>query len=119
VILARLRRRRLALVLALLVTIPVVTFLLADRSPAIGSYRVSGDRTIIVMVAVGPGSWTRLGSVVETSDSVTVTVRSFHFQWGAGPGYAEIVEIFIALRDPLGARPVIDGGSGLAVPLQQ
>ena len=117
-ILARLRRRHVALVLLLLVTIPVLTFLLADRSPTIGSYRVSGDGTIVVTVAVGPGSWTRLGSVVETSETVTVTVRSFHFQWGAGPGYAALVELFIALDEPLGDRRVIDGSSGIAVPLQ-
>jgi hypothetical protein len=113
------RRRRIALVLVLLVTIPVVIFLLVDRSSTIGSYRVSGDRTIVLTAAVGPGSWTRLGSVVETSETVTVTVRSFHFQWGAGPGYAQLVEIFIALGEPLGDRTLIDGSSGIAVPRQQ
>ena len=115
-ILTWLRRHRLAL--ALIVAIPVVTFLLTDRSPQIVSYRLGDERTIVVTTAVGPGSWTRLGSVVETAESVTVTVRSFHFQFGAGPGYAALVEIVITLREPLGDRQVIDGSSGSAVPLQ-
>ena len=110
-------RHRLAL--SSLVAIPLATFILLHRAPSIWSYRVTDERTLVVTTGVGPGAWTRLGSVVETPESITITIRSFHFQLGTAPGLAVLVDIVVQLRDPIGDRQVIDGSLGTAIPREQ
>jgi hypothetical protein len=74
----RLKSRRLWVVLAVLAGLILVGRWL-DRSQPIQSYRVVDDRTIAVEVDASSPQWTRITSVTETSDRVTVSVGSFIF----------------------------------------
>jgi hypothetical protein len=87
-----------------------------DRSQPIQSYRVVDDRTIAVEVDASSPQWTRITSVTETSDRVTVSVGSFIFPWPqaeAGVGTSE--ELLVRLSHPVGSRSVIDGYTDDAV----
>jgi hypothetical protein len=87
-----------------------------DRPSALYGYRVVDERTLAVMSTEGPGAWTRVGSVVETPSSVTVTIRSVLVRLLPGTAEGIPVRSVIALRDPVDGRQVIDGSSGVAIP---
>ena len=111
----RLKSRRLWVVLAVLAGLILVGRWL-DRSQPIQSYRAVDDRTIAVEVDASSPQWTRINSVSETSDRVTVSVGSFLFPWPqpqAGVGTSE--ELLVTLSQPLGSRSVIDGYTGETV----
>jgi hypothetical protein len=95
----------------------VVAFVLiavraVDRPVRIDYYRVNAPNAIVVGVATGPRSWTRVVGVTETRSTVTITVSSVDFRWGPGTAYAVQVEVTVKLHDPLGDRPVLDGTDG-------
>ena len=111
----RLKSRRLWVVIAIAVGLILVGRWL-DRSQPIQSYRVIDDRTIAVEVDSSAPQWTRVTSVTETPDTVTVSVGSFIFPWPqaqAGVGTSE--ELLVTLSEPIGGRRVIDGNSGVTV----
>ena len=108
----RLKSRRLWVVIAVVAGLILVGRWL-DRSQPIQSYRVIDDRTIAVEVDSSSPQWTRITSVTETSDRVTVSVGSFIFPWPqaeAGVGTSE--ELLVTLSQPIGSRSVIDGYTG-------
>ena len=111
--LPRLRRRWIAVAVALVVLVAAVRLL--DGASWIYYYRVVDDRTLVVGIITGPGAWTRVTSVTETPATVEITVNSLLVQLGPGTAVGVPVESVATLRDPIGTRTVIDGSSGLPV----
>jgi hypothetical protein len=114
----RTRRRRLVLAAAALLlvgfgTVAVVRAL--DHPSWIYYYRLEGDRTLVLGTVDGPGANVRVTSVVETPTTVTVTVSPLLIGLGPSAGFGVQYESTATLPDPLGARAVIDGSSGLPV----
>ena len=104
--------------LALIVVIVIRSnaTVLANSSPRMDSYRLVDDRTIILTVAVGPRSWTRVTRVTETPTDVQITVESLVFPIPLpATAHLELRELTISLADDLGTRVVRDA-DGLAVP---
>ena len=99
----------------MLVAAAIVGVLALDSASTIDGYRVLGDRTIAVMTTEGTNAWTRIASIDETPTTVTIVVRSFRIQLGAGTGVGILVESIVSLREPLGQRAVIDGRTGTQV----
>jgi hypothetical protein len=112
--LRRLGRRRIV-VLATVVVVGVLAARALDSSSRLGYYRLIDERTLIVGTDVGPGSWTRVTSMVETSSAITVAVSSFLLRPGPGTAEAIPAELTVNLRDPLGGRAVIDTSTGLPI----
>jgi hypothetical protein len=87
-----------------------VLLLVAQNSTVtIDSYGLVDARTVAMRVAVAPCSWTRVTSVAETPTEVRVEIQT----WPCpipGPGTASLVarDVVLALRDPLGARTVVN-----------
>jgi hypothetical protein len=111
----RLKSRRLWVVIAVVAGLILVGRWL-DRSQPIQSYRVIDDRTIAVEVDSSSPQWTRITSVTETQDRVTVSVGSFIFPWPqaeAGVGTSE--ELLVTLGQSIGSRSVMDGYTDDAV----
>ena len=112
--LPRLRRRWIAVAVALVVLVAAVRLL--DGASWIDYYRVVDDQTLVVGTVTGRGAWTRVTNVTETPATVTIIVSSFLIQFGPGTAVGVPVEFFAMLHDPIGSRTVIDGSSGLPVP---
>ncbi|MEA2526303.1 MAG: hypothetical protein QOF73_3530 [Thermomicrobiales bacterium] len=87
---------------------------LLDRPAPIFYYRVVDDRTLALGLVSGPGTWTRLTVSEEGAETVRLEVSSLSAPL-PGTGGDEI-EVTIKLRDPIGAKAVIDLSSGLEVP---
>ena len=98
-----------------LLVLAVVAVRALDSASWIFYYRVVDDRTLVVGTATGPGAWTRVTNVAETESTVSITVSSLLFRPGPGTSDGIPVEAEVNLRDPIGARMVIDGSSGLSV----
>ena len=111
--LPRLRRRWIAVAVALVVLVAAVRLL--DSASWIDYYRVVDDQTLVVGTVTGRGAWTRVTNVTETPATVTIIVSSFLIQLGPGTAVGVPVEAFATLRDPIGTRTFIDGSSGLPV----
>lgn len=80
----------------------------------ISYYRLVGEQTIVIGTISGPGAWTRVTALMETTSSVTIGVSALRAPL---PGTGEnALELIVTLRDPLDSRTVIDASSGLAVP---
>jgi hypothetical protein len=99
------RRRWVALAVLLLLVIGCAGLL--DRPQPINYYRVDDDRTLVVGVTSGPGSWTRVTSVTETSTTVTVSVSSLTAPLPSAGG--QIIELTVHFSDPFADRTFIDG----------
>ena len=108
-------RRRWVVVLAVLLIVAVLTIRFLDRPNPIDFYRVIGHQTIGLETSAGPGSWTRVTSVVETSSSVTVVVSTIAISFGPSADVRSFVEATAKLGSPLGDRTVVDGSSGQAL----
>jgi hypothetical protein len=77
-------------------------------------YRVVDNHTIVVGSTTGPGSWTRVAGVSESTAVVTVSVSSLVVPLaGYGGGFAEFT---VTLAGPIGSRSLVDGSSGLTIP---
>lgn len=111
--LPRLRRRWFVVAVVLVLVLSVVRLL--DGASWIQYYRVVDDRTLVVGTSTGPGAWTRVTSVSETPSTVTITVSSLQIRLGPGTAVGVPVESVAKLDDPIDARAVIDGSSGLPV----
>jgi hypothetical protein len=108
--------RRRWIVLVGVLAVAGIALLRLDDATATGiwSYRVIDDHRIAVQAIGGPGVWTRVTGVTETTTAVTVRLSAIQPPL---PVLAdEIIEFTIELRDPIGDRQVIDGNSGLATP---
>jgi hypothetical protein len=87
---------------------------LLDRPTHIYYYRVIDDRTIVVGVISGPGTWTRLTGISEAQDTVTLQVSSMTAPLpGSGD---DPIEVTVNLPDAIGGRTVIDASTGTVVP---
>lgn len=106
--LARIRRPLAAA--AVIVVLGALAVWLQDRAIYQGIYCLQAERTIILPVASGPGTWTRIGSVVESADSVVVEVRELRAPLPGTGG--EILWLTVRLSEPLGSRTVIDAVTG-------
>lgn len=118
----RLPRRRWLVVagLAALVLLVVVqsnkTALVGGSYPIFESYRLEGDRTLVLTVAVAPRSWTRVTNLVETATEVRVTVDSLDWPIPLPQtGELALDKVTITLGDALGSRIVVDP-TGQAIP---
>jgi hypothetical protein len=108
----RIRARWIALSAVLLLILLSVRLL--DRPAAIFYYRVLDERTLALGVVSGPGTWTRLTRLEEGPETVRLEVSSLTAPL---PGYGDdAIEVTIRLHDPIGARALIDAGSGREVP---
>jgi hypothetical protein len=90
-----------------------------DLAVRIDYYRLVDEHTLVVGAETEDRSWTRVTSVVETTTTVTITVRELQApirMGGTGVGGGGI-ELIVKLRDPIGSRTVVDGSSGEVVAL--
>ena len=88
-----------------------------DLAMRIDYYRVVDQHTIVVGAETEAARETRVTSVVETTTTVTITVRELPSpirKGGTGVG-GDGIELIVKLRDPLGSRTVVDGSSGEVV----
>ena len=74
----------------------------------IDAYSPVDDDTILIHSSAGQGAWTRVTDVTETSDRVTVTVKSFHFSLGYSASVAYPLSLTVELATRLGDRRVFD-----------
>ncbi len=74
----------------------------------IDHYRLQDQDTIVIRTTGGAGSEARVTGVVESADSVTVTVRQFDWYFGASTDVGVPTDIRVDLEDPLGDREVRD-----------
>ncbi len=87
----------------------------------IDAYAIGEQPTVLnIYFTVGAGDVPRDASVTEDARTVTVKVNTSVFIPGRGrfknlAGYFK--QTTVTLRDPLGERVVIDGGTGRVVPL--
>jgi hypothetical protein len=111
------RRREATVAIALAVAVLAVLAVRALDSPSrLDYYRIVDDRTLVVGTDVGPGSWTRVTSIVETPSTITIAVGSFLIQPGPGAAEAVPLELTVDLGDPISARTVVDASTGVAIP---
>ena len=120
----RLPRRRWLLIagLAALVLVVLVqsnkTALVGVDDPSVESYRLEGDRTVVLTVVVAPRSWTRVTNLVETPSEVRVTVESLDWPIPLPrTGENNLETVTVALGDALGSRGVLDP-AGRAIPFR-
>ena len=104
--------RRWLVVVVVLVLVVVATIHFLDRPNSIEFYRLIDQQTIGLETSAGPGSWTRVTSLVETPSSVTVIVSTIEISFGPGADVRGFVEATAKLSSPLGDRVVVDGSSG-------
>ena len=114
------RRRWLVLstilfVVFCLIGMAACTILVTDRAVWIEYYRVVDQQTLVVGADTDSRSWTRVTNVVETTTTVTITVRALPPPIRNGTGGGQGLELIVKLRDPIGSRTVVDGSSGEAV----
>lgn len=88
----------------------VMLLYLGDGRTTIPTYRLVGDRTLVLNAQTGATLWARVTSVVETDTSVTVNVSSVGLP-GPQTG-TSLSELTVELKQPLGSREVIDGSYG-------
>jgi hypothetical protein len=120
----RLPRRRWLLI-AGLVALGLVALVQSNRTalvggdyPTVESYRLAGDRIVVLTVVVAPRSWTRVTNLVETPTEVRVTVESLDWPIPLpGTGELNLEPVTVALRDALGSRAVLDP-AGQAIPVR-
>lgn len=101
--------------MAVVLVLVVTAVRLLDGASWINYYRVVDGQTLIVGTETGQGAWTRVTSVTERPETVTIKVSSLRIQLGAGTGGAVPVEFVVKLQDPIDGRTVLDGSSGLPV----
>ena len=118
----RVPRRRWLVVVGLVVVLLVAivqsnrTALVGGSFPSFESYRLDGDRTVVLTVAVAPRSWTRVTNLVETTTTVRVTVESLDWPIPfAQTDELNLDAMTVTLRDALGSRAVLDP-AGQAIP---
>ena len=87
-----------------------LTMLLFSREyrAAVQTYRLTDDpRQIILHVSLGPGDVLLGSEVREDLEKVVVIVKAHDASSAGGEGVSYFVTV--TLREPVGARPVIDG----------
>ncbi len=110
-------RRKLGLMLVIVVVIGtalVVQAIAWGGAVRIDYYRVVDPHTLVIGAETGKGEWARVASVVETSSTVTITVRSLRMplpQGGSGLG----IEFVVNLANPIGSRTVVDASRSQVV----
>ena len=110
-------RPRARLAIAAGIALAVVGFAavkLLDRPAAVYYAREVDSHTLAIGTITGPGTWTRVTTVQETSDRIVITVSSLSAPLpGAGD---DLTELSVQLAEPIGAKIVTDGTTGLVVP---
>ncbi len=102
--------------LAAVVALAVAYVRLADTACPVTAYRVIDDRIIMVQTVTGPATWTRVTSMADTAEAVTVTVGEIRVPLPLAGYGDDLVWLTVTLHDPLGSRSVVDGTSGQPVP---
>ena len=100
---------------AVVVALGIIGYKALDQPSWIYYYRVADEQHLLLGTISGPGANVRVTDVVETPETVTITVSTFLFEIGATSGVGYPYESEATLSAPLGTRSVIDGGSGLPV----
>jgi hypothetical protein len=110
-------RQRARVAIATVIAFAVVGFAavkLLDRPAALYYARPVDNHTLAIGTVTGPGTWTRVTAVQETSDRIVITVSSLSAPLpGAGD---DLNELLVQLAEPIGARIVTDASTGLVVP---
>lgn len=73
------------------------------------SYAIADADTIIVTSTTGSGAWTRITNVVETADSVQVSIRVLYWPLVVHADVGTPIAWRLDLARPLGDRVVQDG----------
>jgi hypothetical protein len=111
------RVRRRWLVLAVVVVLVLVSVRLLYQPLTLDSYRTLDARTLVVTGHGAPGAWTNLSDVTETDTRVTVRVDALTFTPFPGTAAGYPLDVEVRLDAPLGGRTVVDGSTGLEVPV--
>lgn len=105
-------------VLILVLLIRSNSTILVDGYPRVDSYRVVGQRSIVLTVAVAPRSWTRITAVRENETEVRVTAESLDWPIPIpGTDDLELRNLTVSLSEDLGARVVRDA-NGRPIPAE-
>jgi hypothetical protein len=107
------RARRVLIALGAVVVVIVAAVSLQDHAVPVAFYCLRDERTLVVPVMSGPATWTRVGSLTESRDSVVIEVRELRAPGPSATG--ELIGLLVHLREPLGARRVIDGATGVSM----
>jgi len=100
---------------AIVVVLAVIGYKALDQPSHIYYYRVADEQHLVLGTISGRGANVRVTDVVETPETVTITVSTFLLEFGATSGVGYPYESEAALSAPLGNRSVIDGSSGMLV----
>jgi hypothetical protein len=94
------------------VVVSIVAF--GGRTLAIDYYRETDPDEITIGVTSGERAWTRLTSVEEDADSITITVHAWDWPIpGTDVGFP--VELVVGLKEPLAGRTVRNAEGGAEV----
>ena len=102
------------IVVVVALVVGVVSLIGLDGTASLVYYRSDYGPTLVVGAQTGPALWTRVTSVVETSTSVTITVRSVSAPLPSSN--STLTPVQVVLSAPLGDRAVTDGSDGSPVP---
>ena len=96
--------------IGIVAAVAIAVFVVANQlgtGMRIDAYEVLDDDTILIHTIEGDLSWTRVTRVVETPDTVDITVKSFQAPVPvADVGYP--AHFVVDLKSPLGDRHVLD-----------
>jgi hypothetical protein len=71
-------------------------------------YELADGDSLVIQTETGAGEEIRVTDVLETADSVTITVRSFTTDFGISTDIGVKVQLRVDLEQPLGDRRVFD-----------
>jgi hypothetical protein len=94
----------------------VLYVLVASTPTNVGTFRVTGERDIVVTVVSGPSSWCRVTSVRETAADVTVAAACVSLILGGTTAVGIFVDLPVRLGEPLGHRIVRNQHGGIVGP---
>lgn len=109
--------RSIETAIIVLIAVAVVVFVairLLDRPAPIFYARLVDEQTLAIGTVTGPGTWTRVTQVQETSENIVLGVSSLQTPLPGTGG--DTKELTVHLTEPIGDRPVIDANTGLIVP---
>jgi len=109
--------RRRWVVLVVLIVLVIASIRALDRTMPIQNYQVVDQQTLAVWTTGGPGSWTRITSVVETPSSITIVVSTLPIPFVPSSDMGSFLELTVRLNSLLGNRVVVDGSSGQTLTL--
>jgi hypothetical protein len=102
-----------AAILAVFVGFAGLYVLATSRPAAANSYRVIGERDLVITVTGGNATWCRITSATETQADVTVGAACVSLILGPTTAVGIPTDLAVHLAQPLGARIVRNEGGGV------